>query len=207
MASSYIFEPILERGAKSGKLPSLVDNSRNWYRTQASKTIASPNRMLTSDRQRFRQYPMIGSMYLFAYDPKMKATLPYYDRFPLVIPFGSTTAVGRAYKQGGAGFYGLNMHYLPPILRAKLMDKLYMYASNKQLDESTRLRISYKLLSRAANLRFFKPCVKQYLFSHMRSKFFYIEPKEWDIALFLPLDRFVKADRSVVYKESREMIG
>lgn len=204
---AYIFEPILERGAKSGKFPSLLDNSRAWFRNQASRTAASPNRMIMSDRQRFRRFPQIGSMYLFAYDPKTKKTLPYYDRFPLVIPFGSTTAIGRATAPGGEGFYGLNMHYLPPILRAKLMDKLYMYANNKQLDESTRLRISYKLLSKAANLRYFKPCVKHYLFSHMRSKFFYIEPTEWDMALFLPLDRFVGANKSVIYKASREIIG
>ncbi len=30
--------------------------------------------------------PKYGVMNLFGYDPKHKATLPYYDRFPLILP-------------------------------------------------------------------------------------------------------------------------
>lgn len=29
-----------------------------------------------------------GQMYMFYYDPKHKKTLPYYDRFPLIIMVG-----------------------------------------------------------------------------------------------------------------------
>jgi len=28
-----------------------------------------------------------GGMYMFLYDPKTKAKLPYFDRFPLIFPF------------------------------------------------------------------------------------------------------------------------
>lgn len=194
---AYIFEPILTRGEKLGMLPTLKKSSRTWFRDQAAKTTITPTNLIQSDRSRFRTFPRIGGMYLFSYDPKLKNTLPYYDRFPLVFPIGTNQA---------DGFYGLNMHYLPPILRAKLMDELYKYVSNNKLDETTKLQISYKLLKKISSLRFFRPCLKKYLFSHLRSKFFYIEPKEWDMALFLPLDRFIKTTRAAVYKHSKESI-
>lgn len=197
---AYVFEPILKRGEESGKMPGLEQNARVWFRNQAQKTSVSPQRMIKTDRDRLVKIPMLGQMYLFAYDPKHKQTLPYYDTFPLVIPFDSTRTAGKASQ--GAGFYGLNLHYLPPRLRARLMDAMYNYINNDKMDSTTRLKLSYRLLKRVATLKYYKPCVKHYLLSHMRSRFFYIEPKEWDIALFLPLDRFQKSNKNTIYKES-----
>lgn len=201
---AYIFEPILARGEKSGMLPSMEMASSTWFRNQALKTAASPQTLLKSDRSRFESYPMLGNMYLFSYDPKHKETLPYYDRFPLVIPFKSSATTGRA--KTGDGFYGLNLHYIPPRLRARLMDALYEYTTSETLDENTKIRISYRMLNSVSKLKYFRPCVKQYLFSHFRSKFFRIDPTEWNMAIMLPLDRFAKADKNTVYKESKERI-
>jgi len=101
---------------------------------------------------------------------------------------------------------GINLHYLPPVLRAKLMDALYDTITNEKLDETTRLKISYNILQQASKYRFFKPCIKRYLISQVRSRFFYIEPSEWEMALFLPLDRFVGANKSRIYRDSRNRI-
>jgi hypothetical protein len=201
---AYIFEPILAKGAQSGRMPTLEQDSSRWFRNQAAKTTASATKLIAADRTRLTTIPMIGRMYLFSYDPKGKKTLPYYDRFPLVLPFNASTTTGKASQ--GAGFYGLNLHYLPLVLRARLMDSLYQYVNNDKMDITTRIKLSYKLLNRVSTLKYFRPCVKQYLFSHLRSKFFYIEPKEWNIALFLPIDRFMKADNKTVYKESKRII-
>ena len=135
-------------------------------------------------------------MYLFNYDAKHKDTLPYFDRFPLVFPF----------KKVKGGFYGLNLHYLPLQFRAKLMDSLYDVANNNRYDESTRLRINYNILNSAARFRYFKPCVKHYLTPQLRSRFLYIYPSEWDIALFLPLERFQGATKATVFKDSRQAL-
>jgi len=143
-------------------------------------------------------------MYLFQYDPKGKKTLPYYDRFPLVIPIGSSLATGFAVNKGS--FLGLNLHYLPLPLRAKLMDALYATATTNDIDEKTRLRISYNILQQAAKYRYFRPCIKRYLATQVQSRFFYIEPTEWEMALFLPLDRFVGANKSRIYRDSRNRI-
>ena len=137
----------------------------------------------------------MGKMYLFNYDPKTKATLPYYDRYPLIFPV-----------QGApGGFYGINMHYLPYVLRARLMDALYDLSSNERYDERTKLRLSYGILKGAAKYKAFKPTFKRYSSSHVRSRFIEISSSEWDIALFLPLESFAKASKTSVWADSRRM--
>jgi hypothetical protein len=167
-------------------------------------TAANPSRMIRSQTSRLTDKPLIGRMYLFQYDPKTKDKLPYYDRYPLVFPIGSGRTTG--FAASGGSFLGINLHYLPLPLRARLMDALYEVANTKELDDTTRLRLSYNILNQASKYRFFKPCIKRYLVSHVKSKFFYIEPTEWEMALFLPLDRFVGANKSRIYADSRNRI-
>ena len=133
---------------------------------------------------------------MFYYDAKHKDTLPYFDRFPMIFPF----------KKVDGGFLGINLHYLPLLYRAKLMDSLYELTSNDRYDETTKLRLSYKLLESASKYKYFKPTVKHYLTDHVRSRFLYVYPSEWDIALFLPLERFQGATKQVVWSESRKAI-
>ena len=111
------------------------------------------------------------------------------------------------YKKVKGGFYGLNMHYIPLPLRAKLMDALYDTANNTQYDETTRLKLSYKILDKAAKFKEFRPCVKRYLNSQVQSKFMYVFPSEWDIALFLPTERFVGASKTSVWADSRRKLS
>jgi len=88
-----------------------------------------------------------------------------------------------------------------------LMDALYQTANNDRYDETTKLKISYKILDGAARYKEFKPCIKRYLNSQVQSKFMYVFPSEWDIALFLPTERFVGASKSSVWADSRRKIG
>ena len=130
------------------------------------------------------------------YQPKLKDKLPYYDGFPLVIP------IGPAEK----GFLGLNLHYLPPVLRAKLLDGLMDTTNNKRFDESTKFNIKYQQLKSASNLRYFKPCVKHYLNANVRSRYAKVDSPEWEIAAFLPTASWNKSSGSAVYRASRKMI-
>jgi hypothetical protein len=197
-----VFDDILLKGIRSGQAPARTGEARKWYRDQAAdvaKSAAKGDRLVretSSDRLKAKSRFRIGSMYMFAYDPKHKETLPYYDRFPLVIPIGPAKG----------GFIGINFHYLPPRLRAKLFDALYDTATNERFDESTRLRVNYGILSNAAKFKEFKPCIKHYLTPHIRTRLIYVNPSEWDIALFLPSANFYGANRSKVYAESRQKI-
>lgn len=201
-----IFNDILLRGIRSGQVPARSAAAREWYRNQAKEVTRTQRnrtqgdkiiREMRQDKDRRQDSRFImGNMYLFAYDPKHKDTLPYYDRFPLIFPI----------NKAKGGFLGINMHYLPPILRAKLMDQLYTISSNTRYDDTTRLRLSYEKLNGAAKFREFKPTVKHYLNSQLRTKPAYINPSEWDVALFLPTQKFVGATANKVYADSRKII-
>jgi len=198
---AQIFDEILLRGIRAGQAPGRTKAAREWYRKQAqgvSKGSVSQSKLesqLTkSGRAKGRlQY---GNMYMFAYDPKHKDTLPYYDKFPLVFPI----------NKAKGGFLGINLHYLPPTLRAKLMDALYSTTTNKKYDDSTRLKISYDILNSAAKFKPFKPTVKHYLSNQLQSRFLLIAPSEWDTALFLPTANFVGASKQKVWADSRKII-
>mgnify|MGYP003341753173 CR=1 FL=1 len=92
------------------------------------------------------------------------------------------------------------------MIEIKAQPHFYDGITTKEIDETTRLKISYNILQQASRYRFFKPCIKRYLVSHVKSRFFYIEPTEWEMALFLPLDRFVGANKQRVYRDSRSRI-
>ena len=47
---------------------------------------------------------------------------------------------------------------------------------------------------------------KHYLFDHVRSKLMYINPSEWDVALFLNIAKFEKATQAQVWEDSRKII-
>jgi hypothetical protein len=192
-----IFDKIVVQGVREGKIPARTQESRDWFRETARKiNRVNESSLMKNETDRLTGRQIIGSMYMFYYDPKYADELPYYDRFPLIFP----------YAKAEGGFYGINLHYLPLQYRAKLMDGLYEYANNTRYDESTKLKMNYQLLSRAAKLRFFAPCVKRYLSDHVVSRFMYIYPSEWDIALFLPTERFAKKTKSQVWADSKRML-
>jgi len=102
------------------------------------------------------------------------------------------------------GFLGLNLHYIHPKQRIILLDKLSEIATDNNFDANTKLRISYDYLSRASRLYQAKPCIKRYLFSHVQSRFLEITADEWDIAALLPVESFMKADKSKVFADSED---
>lgn len=134
----------------------------------------------------------LGRMIMFFYDPKMANELPYYDRFPLVIPV----------EMYNDGFLGINLHYLPPMRRAQLLDAIMNVYDDAHMDERRKLMISYGLLRAYVRSRLYVPCVKRYLYSHMRSKFYMVSPEDWQMAVLLPTERFEKAAKTRVFTES-----
>jgi hypothetical protein len=92
--------------------------SLDWFRKQLrGMKRVSRQGLLKDPEVQLAKRILPGRMYMYFYDPKHKKTLPYYDRFPLIV----------AVKPAPGGFYGLNLHYLPPILRARLFDGLLQY--------------------------------------------------------------------------------
>jgi hypothetical protein len=178
--------------AKEGLTPR-TNAARDWLKKKVNDLRPSPTSIMR-DKERLRDKSFIGRMYFYLYDPKHKDTLPYYDRFPLVIPI----------ERYPDGFLGLNLHYIHPKHRIILLDKLSEAANNSKFDETTRLKISYHYLQRASKIFEAQPCIKRYLFNHIDSRFLEITADEWDIAALLPAENFVGANTSKVYYDSRK---
>ena len=168
--------------------------ARNWFMTNVNNLRVNRGTMLKDDATTKRSRFLPGRMYMFFYDPKTKKTLPYYDRFPLALLVGPAPG----------GYYGLNLHYLHPRIRAILLDRLMSYSTGK--DDNLRLKLSYNLLKASSRLRAFKPCFKHYLKKHIRSRMVEVEATNWETAIFLPTERFVGASKSEVYQDSVESI-
>ena len=138
----------------------------------------------------------MGGLYYFLYDPKTKDDMPYYDKFPLVMPL----------KREPDGFLGLNFHYLPIRYRINFMRKLMPFAIYNDDDEIKRIRITYPILDASKRFKEFRPCIKKYLYTQVRSKILAVEPQEWDIALYLPIQQFRKETAKTVWQESVDEI-
>lgn len=195
---AVIFDNIITQGVRAGQIPARTDEARSWYReaAQGYKRV-NERTLLKGDKTRLVTKIKPGNMYMFMYDPKYKETLPFYDRFPMIFPF----------RVEADRFWGINLHYLPHRMRAQLMDSLYDLVTNQRYDESTRIQGTFATLNRAARHKWIQPCVKQYLFTQMESRFMYVYPSEWDIALFLPLERFSKASKTQVWSHTNKMVA
>lgn len=173
--------------------------AREWFteRVRELNGRISRKSLLNDDELRVRSKPLWGHMFMFAYDPKHKETLPYYDRFPLVI----------ALQKAEGGFLGLNLHYLRPDIRAAFLDKLVDTLPGKgdNMTETTKLRIRYSLLSSARRFRYFAPCLKHYLYGHIKSRISQVYAQDWETAIFLPTEHFAKANKTKVWKESQRI--
>ena len=81
------------------------------------------------------------------------------------------------------------------------MDQLKRYATNKKYDETTRLKLTYDILKGFGRA---VPCVKRYLGSNVRSNTVRINADEWEIAIFLPVERFQKESTRTVWNDSKK---
>ena len=81
------------------------------------------------------------------------------------------------------------------------MDELNSYVTNKKYDATTRLKLSYDLLKGFGRA---VPCVKRYLGTNVRSNTVRIDADEWEIAIFLPVERFQKEKARVVWNDSKK---
>ena len=195
-----LFQQLEIEAFRAGITPR-TKQSIEWFRRKASQLgkVSIPDIMdepeLSKSSRAVTDTGPIGNMYMFQYDPKYRISLPYYDAFPLVIITGA--------RKGG--FIGMNLHYLPPILRAKFLDALMDNVTSKKSPDA-KFKLTTRLLASASDLEYYKPCIKHYLNEHVRSNFAEVKAPEWEIATFLPTALFEKADQRKVYNDSRRMI-
>lgn len=140
--------------------------------------------------------PYIGGMFQYVYIAKHKETLPYWDAFPLVIPI-------EAYQNG---FLGINLHYLPIRMRAKMLDKLMSFETHVKTGTNGSRRymqLSYQLLKQLKDIPAFQHCLKRYLFTQVKSKVIRIDSSYWETVAFLPTQQFQKQSETVVWADAK----
>ena len=211
MPAVRIFQQLRDRVKKQDALLPAERRAMFWFQDYATalnqwqrkfKTTTYPQlkvdeftkELVSADRA------LPGFFYFFMYDPKGKVELPYYDRFPFVLCLDN--------QQGR--FLGLNFHYLDYLNRARLFDLLYQFRLGRPSrpnvrDIRMRLRVTYGLLKISSKYKAFKPCLKEYLVPHVQTPLMKVGAKEWDVALFLPVETFVKESKQQVWKASAKM--
>ena len=166
--------------------------STAWFRDKIAE-LGKPTAMQLIKDGKKAARPFYGNLNMFFYDPKFKNTLPYYDRFPLVLPI----------ERYSDGFLGINLHYLPIPLRIRLLDELMDYSTDTNFDSKTKINTDYKKLK---NVKLIKPTLKRYLAGHVKSAFRRIDGDEFTVATLLPVQRFSKTSAAKVWNDSRSMI-
>lgn len=176
-----------------------VTKSQIWF-AQKIKQLGDRVSMtsLMSNSKRRTTVLVPGNSFMFYYKAKHAETLPYYDQFPLVIPFA----------MDGDSFTGLNFHYLEPRIRLFLVKNLHEFATNKKLDDKTRIMFSWDLIKSAAKYSACHAAIHKYLFSHVQSQFLHIPTPQMMTACLMPVERFVKGtdamfiNKRVVWQDS-----
>ena len=179
-------------------MQSVIDASKGrpkstaWFRDKIAE-FGTPKAMNLIRDGKQSSRPFFGNLNMFFYDPKFKNTLPYYDRFPLVLPI----------ERYSKGFLGINLHYLPIPLRIRLLDELMDYSTDTNFDSKTKINANY---SKLKNVKLLKPTLKRYLAGKVKSRFRRVDADEFTVATLLPVQRFSKSSAAKVWNDSRSMI-
>jgi hypothetical protein len=187
-----LFDKLESEAFRKG-ITARTKEANTWFQKKVTALGNLSPSILSDDRLRAQGGAHPGDMIMYTYDPKLKKTLPYYDTFPLTIVVGPAKD----------GFYGINLHYLPPKVRAIFLDKLNDIASNQKFNATTRFKITYNLLKATKSYKYFKPCFKHYLTKGVNSKIMKVNAAEWNIAIFLQTQSFKKASVAKVWADSR----
>lgn len=159
---------------------------------QAKKSVAWFKKKVGDSAKGFRKKTTLapGKMYTFGYDAKLKAILPYWDKFPLIV-------VLDVYKDG---FLGLNFHYISPIERQKFFSKIMKFATQKgepeDMTDKARFNVTWDAVK---NIKGADKMIHKYLYGHVRTSLLEAPPNEWENVIFLPYQRFVGASAKAVW--------
>ena len=185
-------------------IPERGPAAQDWFRQTVrqmfgDRPLRGREQLIQAEDAKLRSPASIqqpGRMFMFVYDPKFRKTLPYYDRFPMIF-------VLELYQDG---FLGLNLHYLPHTLRARLYNKLQVLRNTQSMNENTRLRLSYGVIKNATKYHSALPLIRHYKTKYIRSRLLEVHPRDWEIALFLPAEQFKKRGKHSIWAITREEV-
>lgn len=124
--------------------------------------------------------PQPGKIYAYIYDAKHKDTLPYWDKYPLIIYLG----LGKHNLM-----YGLNLHYIPPKARQQFLeDLLKQYASTPMISNNTKLKIDW---GKVKGFQGADQMIKAYIPGNIKGTIMEIKPSDWANVVMMPTQQFM----------------
>lgn len=197
--SKSLFNALYQAAENNKVTGKKTKDALDWYRKKITSIFGAKASPPTNffEKRNYPNKPIVGNIVTFKYNPKYEDSLEYYDTFPLVLILDVFPG----------GFLGLNFHYLSPIHRAYFMDLLYRYRKYYNTAGVVRININYRILKSSSILKYYRPCIKRYISANINTMFYTLLPSEWDIALFLPTERFVNESKEQVWKNSAKIIG
>jgi len=192
------FEDLVTLSKENGTFNKRTVQALTWFKNKIKQTFGdkSIDPQMFFEKKNYPNVPIPGNIVTFRYTPREPAKLPYYDVFPLVLII----------KLVPGGFIGLNFHHLHPMDRAGFMGKLEKY--QKTFSNNTiRINIRYETLKRSLQLVYYKPCIRRYYISSIKTMFYTLTPNEWDVALFLPTEKFVRVRKQKIWEQSQKTLA
>lgn len=130
----------------------------------------------------------LGQLFLMVYDPKWKHELPFYDVLPMYVLLAKK----------GDRMLGLNLHYLPYIVRVNVARELMKHSSWGK-------RIQYKDVKAAfeaskAPIGMLYLCIRTYLYSHIRSEIKEFHSQNFESIIQEVMPKFKKEDEETIYR-------
>jgi hypothetical protein len=162
------------RFKSKGSKAQRAKNSAGWFYKQVGKASKG-----------FRKTKLQpGKMFTFGYDAKHKKTLPYWDRFPLIIVLDVAKY----------GFIGINFHYLTPMQRRTFLSRLAKF-ENRKMNKYDITWDAVKKIEGADKM------IHKYLYGHVRTTLLEAPMSEWENVINLPYQKFVGASASEVWSK------
>ena len=178
------------------ELTSGTEDSLQWFRTNVRDLKIRPQVIMRGLEAVTNTGLKQGGVYMFHYDAKWKDTLPYWDKYPIVVPL-------ELYSDG---FLGINIHYISPSMRVPLLQKMFEFTKdNEELEGDARMLIDYDTTQLESELRNAGPCIKRYLTSHIGARITRVPKEQWETLMMMPTAKF-NVNANTVYADSRRKI-
>lgn len=173
------------------------DTAKKWFMKAVSSLggfapkLVAPFFTVTNNK-----LPPVGEIILFKYSPKLAKELPYYDINPLIL----------SVDFHDDHFYGINLHYIPPEIREKVI--IFLLTQKKLSNSNQREYINrvYPMLKELSKSNLCMFAFKMYLPEHVGSKFIIVRESYWKLVAKLPLQQFKKATDQQVWREARRSV-
>ncbi|QIG68020.1 DNA end protector protein during packaging [Rhizobium phage RHph_Y68] len=188
----------LERGMSASQINARSRDAIKYFQTKNRAKAVDTGRpgieLLTKGQRGVSDF-IPGTIMTYLYDAKHADTLEFWDRAPLIIFLD---------VQKNGNILALNLHYLPPNVRAKILALLMKTVTATKLRHDVRMRLTYAMCQQIAAYQPLQFCLKSYIPNRITSKVVRIQPQDWAAAIFFPSDRFVGKSNRYVWAQSRK---